>query len=89
MVAALRERVTPHHRFLLRLHLTQINALEVAARGVPRAPSSLIAFVECEYDGRRAPSTNKAVQKSAHPAIPSTARVRMLITAMVSCRSRT
>jgi transposase len=29
VVAALRGRVTPHHRFLLRLHLTHIEALEV------------------------------------------------------------
>lgn len=34
VVAALRGRVTPHHRFLLRLHLTQIDALEVAVRDV-------------------------------------------------------
>jgi transposase len=34
VVAALHGRVTPHHRFLLRLHLTQIDALEVAVRDV-------------------------------------------------------
>jgi transposase len=34
VVAALKGLVTPHHRFLLRLHLTQIDALEVAVRDV-------------------------------------------------------
>src|SRR3989442_216904 len=34
LVAALQGRVTPHHRFLLQLHRTQIDALEVAVRDV-------------------------------------------------------
>lgn len=34
VVAALQGRVTPHHRFLLWLHLTQIDALEIAVRDV-------------------------------------------------------
>jgi transposase len=34
VVAALQGRVTPHHCFLLRLHLTQIDALEEAVRKV-------------------------------------------------------
>jgi transposase len=34
VIAAVQGRVTPHHRFLLRLHLTQIDALEVAVRDV-------------------------------------------------------
>jgi transposase len=34
VIAALQGRVTPHHRFLLRVHLTQIDALEVAVRDV-------------------------------------------------------
>jgi transposase len=34
VVAALQGRVTPHHRFLLRLHLTQIDALDAAVRDV-------------------------------------------------------
>jgi transposase len=34
VIAALHGRVTPHHRFLLRLHLPQIDALEVAVRDV-------------------------------------------------------
>jgi transposase len=34
VVAALHGRVTPHHRFLLRLHLTQIDALDAAVREV-------------------------------------------------------
>src|SRR5256885_2133493 len=34
LVAALHGRVTPHHRFMLKLHLTQIEALEAAVREV-------------------------------------------------------
>src|SRR5207244_6836204 len=34
LVAALHGRVTPHHRFMLTLHLTQIDALEAAVREV-------------------------------------------------------
>jgi len=34
LVAALHGRVTPHHRFMLTLHLTQIEALEAAVREV-------------------------------------------------------
>jgi transposase len=37
VVAALKGFATPHHRFLLRLHLTQIDALEVAVRELRRA----------------------------------------------------
>jgi hypothetical protein len=37
VVAALRGLVTPHHRFLLRLHLQQIDALEAAVCDVERA----------------------------------------------------
>src|SRR5260370_1297661 len=34
VIAALQGFVTPHHRFLLRLHLTQIDTLESAVRDV-------------------------------------------------------
>jgi transposase len=34
LVEALRGRVTPHHRFMIQLHLTQIDALEVAVTDV-------------------------------------------------------
>src|SRR6059058_5049036 len=34
VIAALQGRVTPHYRFLLRLHLTQIDALDLAVREV-------------------------------------------------------
>src|SRR5439155_16082730 len=37
LVAALHGRVTPHHRFMLTLHLTQIDALEAAVREVDDA----------------------------------------------------
>jgi transposase len=45
VVAALHGRVTPHHRFLLRLHLTQIDALELAVRNVEaRLGDALVPF---------------------------------------------
>jgi trehalose-6-phosphatase len=34
LVAALHGRVAAHHRFMLTLHLTQIDALEAAVRAV-------------------------------------------------------
>jgi transposase len=44
-VDALRGRITPHHRFLLRLHLTQIEALEAAVRDVEaRLGDALLPF---------------------------------------------
>jgi transposase len=36
LIEALRGRVTSHHRFLLRLHLRQIDALEAAAAEIDR-----------------------------------------------------
>jgi transposase len=45
VIAALQGRVTAHHRFLLRLHLTQIDALEVAVRDVEaRLGEALVPF---------------------------------------------
>jgi transposase len=45
ILAALKGLVTPHHRFLLRLHLTQIDALEVAVRDVEaRLGEALVPF---------------------------------------------
>jgi len=57
VIAALHSRVTPHHRFLLRLHLTQIDALELAVRDVEaRLGETLAPFqdaVESVLSGRR------------------------------------
>jgi hypothetical protein len=50
------------------------------AFGVPRAPSSLIVFRECEYDGRSAPRTNEAAQNTTHAAIPRNPTIRVLVT---------
>jgi len=45
LVDALHGRVTAHHRFLLQLHLTQIDALEAAVRDVePRVGDALAPF---------------------------------------------
>ncbi len=45
LVAALHGHVTPHHRFLLQLHLTQIAALEAAVREVEaRLGEALVPF---------------------------------------------
>lgn len=45
VVAALQGRVTPHHRFLLRLHLTHIDTLERAVRDVEaRLGDALVPF---------------------------------------------
>jgi len=50
LVEALRGRVRPHHRFLLKLHLDQIDALQVAVREVEErigeAPEPYAAAVE-------------------------------------------
>ncbi len=44
-VDALRGRITPHHRFLLRLHVTQIETLEAAVRDVEaRLGEALLPF---------------------------------------------
>jgi transposase len=46
-VEALRGRVTPHHRFLLKLHLGQIDALESATRELEvRVGDALLPFRE-------------------------------------------
>ena len=50
VVAALRGRITPHHRFLLRLHLTQIDALEVAVRDVEARLGETRAPVQAALD---------------------------------------
>jgi transposase len=50
VIAALQGRVTPHHRFLLRLHLTQIDALEVAVRGVEARLGDALAPFQAAID---------------------------------------
>jgi transposase len=50
VMAALQGRVTPHHRFLLRLHLTQIDALEVAIRDVEARLGEALAPFQAAVD---------------------------------------
>jgi transposase len=50
VIAALQGRVTPHHRFLLRLHLTQIDALEVAVRDVEARLGEALAPFQAAVD---------------------------------------
>jgi transposase len=50
VVAALQGRVTLHHRFLLRLHLTQIDALEVAVRDVEARVGEALAPFQAAVD---------------------------------------
>src|SRR6266481_6156606 len=50
VIAALHGRVTPHHRFLLRLHLTQIDALEVAVRDVEARLGDTLAPFQAAVD---------------------------------------
>ena len=50
VIAALHGRVTPHHRFLLRLHLTQIDALEVAVRDVEARLGDALAPFQAAVD---------------------------------------
>jgi transposase len=50
VVAALHGRVTPHHQFLLRLHLTQIDALEVAVRDVEARLGHALAPFQAAID---------------------------------------
>jgi len=60
LVDALHGRVTAHHRFLLQLHLTQIDALEAAVRDVePRVGDALAPFrtavAHLNHDARHQP----------------------------------
>jgi transposase len=50
VLAALQGRVTPHHRFLLRLHLTQIDALDVAVREVEARLGEALAPFQAAVD---------------------------------------
>jgi transposase len=50
VIAALQGRVTPHHRFLLRLHLTQMDALEVAVRDVEARLGEALAPFQAAVD---------------------------------------
>jgi transposase len=50
VIAALQGHVTPHHRFLLRLHLTQIDALEVAVRDVEARLGEALAPFQAAVD---------------------------------------
>jgi transposase len=50
VVAALHGRVTAHHQFLLRLHLTQIDALEVAVRDVEARVGEALAPFQAAID---------------------------------------
>jgi transposase len=50
VVAALHGRVTPHHCFLLRLHLTQIDALEEAVRKVEARLGEAIVPLQAAVD---------------------------------------
>ena len=43
VVAALHGRVTPHHGFLLQLHLTQVDGLEAAVRGLEARLGEMLA----------------------------------------------
>jgi transposase len=50
VIAALHGRVTAHHRFLLRLHLTQIDALDVAVREVEARLGEALAPFQAAVD---------------------------------------
>jgi transposase len=50
VIAALHGHVTPHHRFLLRLHLTQIDALEAAVRDVETRLGEALAPFQAAVD---------------------------------------
>jgi transposase len=50
VVAALQGRVTSHHRFLLRLHLNQIDALELAVRDVEARLGDALAPFQAAID---------------------------------------
>jgi transposase len=50
VTAALRGLVTPHHRFLLQLHLTQIDALEAAVRDVETRLGDALAPFQAAID---------------------------------------
>jgi transposase len=50
VIAAVQGRVTPHHRFLLRLHLAQIDALEVAVREVEARLGEALTPVQAALD---------------------------------------
>ena len=50
LVAALHGRVTPHHRFMLKLHLTQIEALEAAVREVEARLGNALAPFRAAVD---------------------------------------
>jgi transposase len=52
---ALRGRVTDHHRFLLRLHLGQIDALTAAAERVDRQVDAVIARMDTAVEAGQAP----------------------------------
>jgi transposase len=52
---ALRGRVTDHHRFLLRLHLGQIDALTAAAERVDRQVDAVIARMDAAVEAGQAP----------------------------------
>lgn len=62
LIAALRGRVRPHHRFLLKLHLAQIDALDQA-----------ISAVEAEVGPILEPFRHKAELLTAIPGISDTA----------------
>jgi transposase len=50
VIAALQGRVTPHHRFLLRLHMTQIDVLELAVRDVEARLGDALAPFQAAID---------------------------------------
>jgi transposase len=52
---ALRGRVTDHHRFLLRLHLGQIDALTAAAERVDRQVDAVISRMDAAVEAGQAP----------------------------------
>jgi transposase len=52
---ALRGRVTDHHRFLLRLHLGQIDALTAAAERVDRQVDAVVTRMDAVFEAGQAP----------------------------------
>jgi transposase len=50
VIAALQGRVTPHHRFLLRLHLTHIDAVDAAVREVEARLGEALAPFQAAVD---------------------------------------
>jgi transposase len=52
---ALRGRVTDHHRFLLQLHLKQIDAIEAAIARIDRQVEAVIARIDAEVEAGQAP----------------------------------